>query len=261
VWSGFVEPRLLVVHEVAVATWKWPAGHPPLRIVALADLHIGAPFIDAAKVETIVARVNALEPDVVVLLGDYVAHGVVGFRRTDFAEAVPALRQLRARDGIFAVLGNHDWWEAGPHIAALLRQAGVTVLENDAARIAGPAVYWIAGIADDSTRRPDPLGTVASIPPGDPVIAIAHDPAVFADMPDRVAVTLAGHTHGGQVHLPFVGALLTASRAPRAWAYGHIVDAGRDLVVTGGIGTSILPIRFNMPPEILLVTLSSTVAR
>lgn len=259
-WSVFVEPRLLVVHEVSVATWRWPEGQPPLRIVALADLHLGAPFIDRAKIETIVAQVNALRPDVIVLLGDYVAHGAIGVRRIDFAEAVPALSGLRARDGVFAVLGNHDRWESGPRIGMLLRQAGVTVLEEDAAQVAGPAPYWIAGIGDDTTRQPDPLGTVARIPTPDPVIAITHDPAVFADMPDRVALTLAGHTHGGQVYLPFVGALITPGRAPGSWAYGHTVDGGRDMVVTAGIGTSILPIRFNMPPEILLVTLSPAVA-
>jgi hypothetical protein len=256
-WSVFVEPRLLVVHEIAVTTWKWPVAHPPLRIVAIGDLHLGAPFIDLDKVDAIVAQANALQPDVVVLLGDYVAHGVIGGRRMDFAAAVPVLARLRARDGVFAVLGNHDWWEDGVRFETLLRQAGITVLEETAARIEGAAPYWIVGLGDDTTRAPDPVAAVARIPLPDPVIAIAHDPAVFAAMPDRVALTLAAHTHGGQVYLPFVGALVTPGRAPRAWAYGHVVDGGRDMVVTAGIGTSILPIRFNMPPEILVVTLSS----
>jgi predicted MPP superfamily phosphohydrolase len=128
------------------------------------------------------------------------------------------------------------------------------VLEEEAARANG---YWIAGIADEGTRAPNPVLTVFRIPPGDPVIAIAHDPAVFFDMPDRVALTLAAHLHGGQIYLPFIGALRTPGRAPRAWAYGRTVDHGRDLVVTSGIGTSIIPVRFNMPPEILVVTLSA----
>jgi hypothetical protein len=130
------------------------------------------------------------------------------------------------------------------------------VLEEEAVTAGAGFPYWIAGLADATTRLPDPAGTVGRIAPPAPVIAIAHDPAVFAEMPDRVVLTLAAHTHGGQVYLPLVGALVTPSRAPRRWAYGHIREDGRNLVVTGGIGTSILPLRFNMPPEILLVTLS-----
>jgi uncharacterized protein len=252
-WSVLVEPGRLVVREIQVATPKWPQGRAPLRIVALGDLHVGSPFIDLARLEEIVARANALRPDVIVLLGDYIADGL-GSVRVDFAQTARRLGALRAPQGVFAVLGNHDWWDDGERITNLLQGAGITVLEEAGAYTHGT---WIAGIADDTTRLPDPVATVFRIPPGDPVIAITHDPAVFVDMPERVALTLAGHTHGGQVYLPFVGALITPGRAPRRWAWGHVREHGRDLVVTAGIGTSIVPVRFNMPPEILVVTLSA----
>jgi predicted MPP superfamily phosphohydrolase len=243
----------LVVHAFQVTTPKWQ-GRPPLRIVALGDLHVGSPHIDLAKLEEVVARANALHPDLVVLLGDYVIQGVVGGHHVEFAETARRLAALRAPHGVFAVIGNHDWWEDGDRITRLLQQGGITVLENGSAQTHG---YWIAGIADNTTRHPDPVGTVFRIPAGDPVIAITHDPAVFVDMPGRVALTLAAHTHGGQIYLPFIGALITPGHAPRRWAWGHIHEGGRDLVVTAGIGTSIIPVRFNMPPEIMVVTLSA----
>jgi uncharacterized protein len=252
-WSVLVEPGRLVVHEIHVATPKWPQGRPPLRIVALGDLHVGAPFIDLARLEEIVARANALRPDAIVLLGDYVADGL-GSVHVDFAETARRLAALRAPQGVFAVLGNHDWWDDGERITRLLQAAGITVLEEQSVLTHGA---WIAGIADDTTRRPDPVAAVFRVPTGDPVIVITHDPAVFVDVPDRVALTLAAHMHGGQVYLPFVGALVTPGRAPRRWAWGHIREHDRDMVVTAGIGTSIVPIRFNMTPEILVVTLSA----
>ncbi|MDP6831644.1 MAG: metallophosphoesterase [Alphaproteobacteria bacterium] len=255
-WSTVLEPNMLRTTEVTIANGKWPADRRPLTIAALADPHVGSPYIDLGKLAEIVERTNALQPDLILLLGDYVN---MSNRLGGFVPPAPiagVLRKLSAPLGVFAVLGNQDWMLGGQEVRAALERAGIIVLDNERTLVdTGEGPLWIAGIADDRMRDPDVAGTLAGMPEGEPLIVIAHDPVIFRDVPTRAAVTLAGHIHGGQVHLPFIGALVTLSRAPKRWAYGHVREGGRDLFVSGGIGTSILPIRFNMPPEIVLLRL------
>jgi predicted MPP superfamily phosphohydrolase len=254
-WSFLIEPDLLLVRKVDIESRNWPRGMPRLRVAVLSDLHVGAPHIDLAKLDEIVARVNALDPDLVLLLGDFVIGGVL-FGRYTAPDAIAArLKSLRARHGVFAVLGNHDWWDGGPRMMAALRRAGITVLENQVHRLSLPrGPVWLAGLADDLTRTPRPAATVARVPAGAPIIAFAHQPVTFLDLPGRVAVMFAGHSHGGQVWLPLIGPPILPGRAPRRFAYGLIRERGSILYVTGGVGTSIIPVRFNMPPEIVLAT-------
>jgi hypothetical protein len=255
-WSIVVEPDQLVVRDVAIKTTKWPSDLPALRIAAVADLHAGALHIDAAKLDRIVDQVNAGHPDVIVLLGDFLIQGGL-FGHAWSPDAVARhLARLQAPAGVFAVLGNHDWYAGGVPMWRALEAVGITVLENRAVPLPGGAV-WMAGIADDTTRTPDPPGTIDQVPPGATVVAITHDPAVFAEMPPRVALTLAGHTHGGQVALPLLGPVVNASRAPLRHSYGHIHEKGADLYVSAGIGTSFVPIRFNRPPEIVRIRLEN----
>ena len=257
VWAIAVEPRLLRVRDLELRSAKWPARMPPLRIAMMADLHIGAPHATLARLRNLVDQVNGAEPDVILLPGDFV-QGVL-FGRTIQPEPIAEqLGRLSAQYGAFAVLGNHDWSTDGRRMWRALEKVGITVLENKAAPVQLPqGRIWIAGFADDSTRSPDPVGVVGRLPARDPVIAMTHDPAVFPDIPARVVVTFAGHTHGGQVCLPFVGALTNASRAPLRHSYGLVEDGGKQMYVTSGIGTSMLPIRFNMPPEIVVFTVQS----
>jgi uncharacterized protein len=254
-YGVFVEPGRLAVRSVAVETAVWPVSHPPLRIALMTDLHVGAPHIDLARMRAIVRRVNALEPDIVLLGGDYVIDGVVGGKFVPPGSIAKALAGLSAPLGVVAVLGNHDWWLDGSAIRREFERAGIKVLDNQALpfRHRGQTI-WIAGIADDTTRRPDAAGVLSRIPGGDPVIVLTHDPAIFPDVSRRAAVTLAGHMHGGQVYLPVLGAIVTPGRAPRRHAYGLIRKNGRLLYVSSGIGTSIIPFRINMPPEIAVVT-------
>ncbi len=169
------------------------------------------------------------------------------------------LQGLRAKHGVFAVLGNHDWYRrGGERVWRALESVGIRVLENRATPLPGSGGrIWLAGIADDTTRHPDPQGTFRDIPEGAAVVAMTHDPAVFPDIPDRAALTLAGHTHGGQVAVPFWGALFIPGRSPLRYAYGHVAENGKDLYVTSGIGTTGLPVRFNAPPEIVVLTLGA----
>lgn len=237
----------------------------PIRIAALADIHACEPWMTVERIGEIVAETNRLEPDLVVLLGDYVC-AIYGWQRgiipmRDWAEA---LSGLRAPLGVYAVLGNHDWRLGGEEARAALEASGVTVLENDARLLHpdGAESFWLAGLADQRVEelgggryrgRDDLPATLARIDDGSPIILLAHEPDIFPAVPPRVGLTLSGHTHGGQCRLPLVGPLVVPSRYWRRYAYGHIVESGGHLIVSGGLGYSGLPIRIGMPPEIVLV--------
>ena len=234
---------------------RWPADLGPLRIAALADLHTGAPHITVDKVREIVSSANAARPDLILPLGDYVIHGVVGGRFVHIEPTAAVLRDLQAPLGVFAVLGNHDWWYDGPRTARALEAVGIHVLEDTAAEVAVRGrPLWITGVSDARTR-PAVIGrALTPVPEGAPVIVLTHNPDLFVRVPPRVLVTLAGHTHGGQVNLPVLGRLIVPSRFGERFAIGHVHEDGRDLFVSPGIGTSIVPVRFRVPPEISLLT-------
>ena len=258
VWSTVFEPDLLFVRTITVETKKWPPTRPALRIAVISDLHVGAPHVDLAKVDRVVAEINGLRPDIVVILGDFLIHGVLFGSFVEPEITADRLKNLKARYGVFAVLGNHDWWYDGQRVWRSLTDVGIEVLENRGARLELPSgAIWLAGISDDMVGLADPEGTISPLPDGEPIIALTHGPAIFPNIPSRTLLTLAGHTHGGQVFFPAIGPLYIPGRSPLRYAYGHIRENGKDMYVTAGIGTSFLPIRFNMPPEIALITVVS----
>ncbi len=258
-----VEPllRLRVQHH-AIAPSGWPA-MLRLRIAALADIHAGAPIMGEARIEQIVAATNALEPDLVVVLGDLGPSSRFVTRVLPHRDVARRLGALRAPLGVFAVNGNHDWWEdpeamarrrGPPSIARALEAAGIAVLANAVLR-AGPVLVgglessWAFGPGRGADDLPRLLDGVA----GDaPLLLMAHEPDVFPNLPDRVAVTFCGHTHGGQVRVLGYSPRVP-SRYGNRYAWGHVREGGRDLVVSGGLGTTTLPVRFGVPPEITLV--------
>jgi len=262
VWAFLVEPELLVVRRVAVTSLAWRG--PPLRIGVLSDTHVGAPHVTPERVRRVVAELSRERPDVVVLLGDYAGghepwEKRAGPDRSVIMRGVAALADARAPYGRVAVLGNHDWWYDGPAMEHELRRVGIPVLENDALRVARPeGAFWIAGLADLASRRaqPSPALALARVPADEPVILLAHEPDSFAGVPARVALTLAAHSHCGQINLPFLEGRVAASPGSARWSCGIYEEGGRKLFVTGGLGVSILPARFRAPPEIVIVTLS-----
>jgi hypothetical protein len=209
IWGFLIEPGLLLVRHVTIETAKWPAALPPLRIVALADIHAGAPHVDEAKLDRIVAEVNAQNPDVVLLLGDYVIQHVLFGTPMPPDTIASHLAGLRAKHGVFAVLGNHDWYDGGKRVWRALENVGIRVLENSAVPLPGSEDrIWLAGIADDSTRHPHPAGTFRPIPEGAAVVALTHDPCRLsgrtgAGRPDR------GRSHARRAGLhPILGSAL-----------------------------------------------------
>ncbi len=255
-WALWIEPRRLVVRHARLDLPAWPARLDGLRVAVLCDLHTGVPHVGVGRVAHVVEAINAEAPDLVCLLGDYVDGRALLAKRLELAPVADALGGLRARLGVVAVLGNHDWLNAGPRMAGALEAAGIPVLENDARRIAAPGgPLWVAGLSDYRMRAPSFAVALRDVPPGDPVLALSHDPDVFPRAPARVALTLSGHLHGGQVRLPGVGTRHIPSHYGKRYLAGHIVEAGRHLYVSSGVGTSGLPVRFRRPPEIALLAL------
>ncbi len=253
-WGFVIEPSRLVVHETTLPLPAWPRALDGFKIALLSDIHAGAPFIGEEKLAAIVAETNRTAPDLILLAGDFVV-GNEPLSRPIAPEIIAkGLSGLRARLGVHAVLGNHDEWEDGPRVRKALEGEGIRVLDNEVTEIHDRgASIWIAGLADYMTRDQAIAATIGKA--GDLVIALTHEPDSFPDVPARVALTLAGHTHGGQVALPLLGALVVPSRYGTRYAAGHIVEGGKHLFVTSGIGTSILPVRFGVTPEIAVLTL------
>ncbi|MEA2290066.1 MAG: uncharacterized protein QOD55_2063, partial [Solirubrobacteraceae bacterium] len=244
------EPRTDRIRERTLRLPHWPAELDGLRVALVSDLHAGAPHVDEARLAGLVRAVDRRAPDLVVLLGDFVDPNVRGGSPVAPEAVAARLGALQAPLGIYAVLGNHDWLDDGERVAAALRAAGITVLENEAVS-AGPV--WIVGLADATERRPDVAGTLNAVPGDAPVIVLSHDPDLFPQIPDRVALTLSGHTHGGQVAMPLLRRPRIPSRFGERYARGHVVEHGRHLYVTSGFGTSGWPVRLLAPPEAVIL--------
>jgi uncharacterized protein len=255
-----IEPWFrLVVREWTVTPASWTPGAPPLRIAILSDIHAVKPWMSAHRIAHIADAAMELKPDVIALLGDYMCGLPPRLRtgRVPLKDWTHALGRLRAPLGVYAVLGNHDWDE-GRNVQRGLASAGLPVLENQAVKIEREGHnFWIAGLIDQETPHgPDDVGeTLRQVTDKAPVIMLAHEPDTFAHMPSRVALTLSGHNHGGQVWLPGLGAPWLNSRHGQQYLYGHVVEDGRHLVVSGGLGLTGAPIRFMVPPEITVVNL------
>src|SRR5262249_43484252 len=206
---------------------------------------------------------NRCKPDVIVLLGDYVNALRLRFHSAlvPVGEWMAPLKELHAPLGVYAVLGNHDWWSGeAPLIRRSFEKAQIHLLENTTVKVRrGQDRFWIAGLGDQLAFRSrgvdDLKGTLRQLDNDLPALLLAHEPYIFPEVPSRVTLTLAGHTHGGQVYIPFAGRPAIPAQFA-AYAYGHVKEGGRHMIVSSGLGLSNLPVRFLVPPEIALVTLS-----
>lgn len=257
IWAFFIEPNRLVTRQQTIAIDRWPSGLSDFKIAVLSDIHAGGRFIDEKKLRLIVERTNELQPDLIVIAGDYISGGR-NHHAMDPEVFAPILKDFRARFGVYSVLGNHDWWFDGERVRRALEANGMKVLENDVAWIETPGgSFWLAGLADLWTRPQYIQQTIAKLPGEEPVIAITHNPDIFPRLPQRVSLLLAGHTHGGQVKFPFIGTVVHTTDFGDHYEAGHVFENGHHLYVTTGIGTSIIPVRFGVTPEIVLLTVKS----
>ena len=266
VYASAIEPEGLVVTRYAPAMASWPAGRK-LTVTVIADIHAGGPDMRLSHIRRVVDTANELRSDLIVLLGDYIATYRFVTKRIPDPVWAAELKRLTAPLGTWAILGNHDWWHDLYGVRDALAGVQIPVLENQALLLGAPGRhFWLAGLGDQLAyplghghfRGVDDLpGTLAQVTSDDPVLLLAHEPDIFPHVPSRVALTLSGHTHGGQIRLPLIWPAFVPSKYGARYAYGHVIEQDRHLIVSGGLGTSIIPARLGVPPEIVHITLGA----
>jgi predicted MPP superfamily phosphohydrolase len=274
-----IEPRfMLSVTSYHLTPAGWPKGLHA-RLAVLADIHAGEPYMPLERIAEIVERTNAVGADAILLLGDYGSAHKYLTRRIPPEESADVLAGLRAPLGVHAVLGNHDWWDdpdaqsrgRGPSVGRLaLERVGIPVYENHAVRLTKSGrAFWLAGLGDQIAFRTgrvgrrarfrgvdDLSGTLGKVTDDAPIVLMAHEPDIFPKVPGRVSLTISGHTHGGQVRIAGYSPIVPSEFGNR-YAYGHVMERDRHLIVSGGLGCAKLPIRFGVPPEIVVIDLGS----
>ena len=264
----------LSLTEYAPRVRNWP-DDLELKIAVIADIHACYPWMSEERVGDIVDLANAQKPDLTVLLGDYVCtHPFVSGFVPPGAWA-EQLARLEAPLGVYAILGNHDWWSAAIpteppdqslSIRRALAAAGVPLLENQSLRLSqNGRPFWLIGLGDLLARLPHrkPWQGAADLPAAlrpinddAPAILLVHEPFFFPWVPDRIALTLSGHMHGGQINLPIFGSPVRLLKHRSAnFIYGEYTLGQRRMIVSGGLGTSYAPVRVLRPPEVVVVKL------
>ena len=245
IYAFIIEPNMLTVTHYEIND-KDLSG---IKIVLVGDFHI-KPHQEK-RLSKVVNLVNNQKPDIVLSIGDFVS-GHQENMTMPIEDIVNQLKNIKSKYGFYTVLGNHDWWQGGEHIKEILCKNGLIVLENSNRTIQiNQKKIYISGVDDMTTRETDI--TTALENTKHPTILLSHNPDIFPYVPQMVNLTLAGHTHGGQVRLPIVGALITPSYYGDLYSQGLIIENNKRMIVTKGIGNSILPVRFNCFPEIVVI--------
>ena len=262
--------RVKVVRR-RIARDDWP--HKDLSIAVLSDLHFTSPWTPISGLPGLVAKVNALRPDLILLGGDFLASKSMPGRHASADDAARELRHLEAPLGLFSVLGNHDWKDCreAPEngyrtssVTRAFREAGMALLINES-RYIERFDFWLVGFDSqeghkelhDPAPRHDPDAAFADVPAGARAILLAHEPDYFAKGDERAFLQVSGHTHGGQANI-FGWRPMTPSLYGGRYAWGHVREGGRDLVVSGGVGYSGVPMRIAQPPELTLIELTGS---
>jgi len=259
VYGFYIEPRRLIVTQNTLTVPNFSPTLNGLKIVAISDIHGGSAIVTEEKLRKVVETANAQNPDLVVLLGDYVSQ--IDGKHSDLKMPIETiadnLRGFKAKYGVYGVIGNHDWWFDDKRVTEEFEKADINILENEAEPIKiGEETVWIWGIEDYWRGRRVPLqNSYDKIPTKKNILAITHNPDSLLKAPGDISIMFAGHSHGGQVYIPLYGreAFVNDER----FMYGHAEVDGKNIFVTAGIGTSIIGFRFLVPPEISVVTLTS----
>lgn len=247
--AALTEPFRLTVEHRQIKLRRLPRELDGFRVVQLSDIH-HSPFTSREQIERAVETANSLQPDIVALTGDYVSK-----ERAYAAPCAELLSGLRARYGVYAVLGNHDHWTDAALITDLFRAEGITVLVNQGMRFENNgAAFWLAGVDDTMVGLEDLSLALAGSSDHEFKLLLAHNPIILRRAARAgVDLVLSGHTHGGQVNLrPERNA---AGRPRRRLLKGLARQGETQIYITRGLGTVVLPVRFGCPPEVSLLEL------
>jgi|CXWL01.1.fsa_nt_gi predicted MPP superfamily phosphohydrolase len=275
-YAYFVEPQRLVVKHETLQIKGWDPTFDGLKIVMLSDIHGGSNYVTEERLQEIVRKINEQQPDLVVMLGDYVSEireddpATRGQLKMPIETIAGNLSGIKSTYGVFAVLGNHDGWYNDGKIATAFTAVGYKVLQNEIASIEKDSKKLrILGMKDHLKltkgwkATSDELKQIAASSGEGQIIALEHSPDLMPvitgplSISDDLKLVLAAHTHGGQVWIPIFGRPVVPSTFGQKYAHGHIRENNVDLFVTSGIGMSVLPIRFLVPPEIVVLRITS----
>lgn len=261
-WSFVIEPNfLLESEEVEMKVEKFPESLGELRVLLFADMHMGMFPNDYYRFEKIVEAANALNPDIIFLLGDFFNGGQF-YSKMNVSDCANFLKRLKSKYGIYGIYGNHDSY-ADPILAThAMKKAGVKILCDSSVLVKTPkGNFYVAGIMDPRTMPYSIPRALENVPEGAPCVLLSHSPRIYFEIPQSVSVTFAGHTHGGQIHFPFFGPITANSGLGLDFAEGRVNKNGSEIYITSGVGTSRLPARFLCPPKLTLVKLSGSLKR
>lgn len=271
-WAFWYEPSSLTVKNYDLKIAKWNPAHNNLKIAAISDIHGGSNFITEEKIRRVVEKANEQNPDLIVLLGDFVSeyHSDPTLLKMPMPTIADNLVGLKAKYGVFAVIGNHDYDYNPAIVKAELERVGIRVLDGEAASVSVNGENLIVLGLPEIIRYAswekysnDAKMALAKTEGKGSVLALVHNPDAIVMttgkllIDENLRLVLAGHTHGGQVRLPFIGSPVVPSNFGQKYALGLIKENNIDLFVTTGVGTSILPVRFGVPPEISVLTISN----
>ena len=255
-WGIFVEPNMLVVRKIDVSLKNWNVEHNSLKIIFIGDLHTKP--MDLNRLKKVVKTINNQKPDIVFSIGDYVNGN--SYKETLYPRVIAKeLGKVESKYGFYTVLGNHDYDYNSVRIRKELEKNRIKVLENDTIPldIDGKRL-WLIGIKDFTVCHTNLSKNIKQVSDDEnPVILLTHTPDVFPELGSRVDLTLAGHTHGGQIVIPFYGPIYVPSKYGKKYYKGYFEDKNKKMFVTGGIGTSVFPIRFNNFPEVVILNIIS----
>jgi hypothetical protein len=250
-WNATRDP---VIRTATVEVAGLPMGQPALKLLLLSDIHVAGPDMPPERLLRIVADLNRLKPDLVLIAGDLVSEKRSASHVYSPAEVVAPLGELKAPLGVVVAPGNHDHWFRPDALRDELEKRSIRVLQNEAIKL-GPLI--VGGVDDDYSGHDDVPATLAAMDRlgADVPLLLTHSPDIVPDVPRPVAAVFAGHTHCGQIRFPFIGALTYVSRYGDRFACGDIRDGGQRVFVGAGLGTSLLPLRYLTPPDAWLITL------
>jgi uncharacterized protein len=256
IYSYYIEPSRIIVHEENLKIPHWSAKLDGFKVVAISDIHGGSHYITEEKIRDVVQLTNLQNPDLIVLLGDFVSQktGMHSELKMPSETIAANLKGFQAKYGVYAIIGNHDWWFDEKKMRAELEGAGIKVLDNEVVPIqVGDETINLWGIEDNWKNREVPKTVFDQIPVKKNILAISHNPDSLLKAPGEISLMLAGHTHGGQVKFPFYGAIAFVN--DKRFMAGEAIVDGKHVFVTTGIGTTGPPVRFRVPPEIAVLKL------
>ena len=267
-YAYFIEPRQFVIVEETLTVPDWDRELNGLRVVAISDIHTGSNYAPLERIRFVVEKANEQNADLIVLLGDYVSESSRGRVRNPAEgedgtqlkipvnEIADALQGFKAKYGVYAVIGNHDWYHNEQRVHRELERVGINVLNNEVEEITvGDRQFRLWGIEDLWKNRLVPTGPFEQIADKRNVIAMTHNPDTLLSAPAGFSIMFAGHSHGGQINFPIFGPFAPFND-PR-FMDGHAEVDGKHVYVTSGVGTSVIPFRWRVPPEIAVITLNA----